>query len=492
MVNDPMQQLRQAAELIKANRRAEAVQILLPVLRADEQNANAWWLMANALTDPNDAREALETLLRLRPDHEKAQRMLARINELYPRPAPAPEPEPEPDLSGFDDSASDPFAGADPFATGETSAPPVEAYREAEASEEDPFAAFPAPQAEGDTSTPAYDPFGPAGAFGPSATAEEDPFAFPAPESQRGTATPAYDPFGPAQTFGPSSAAGEEDPFARQTAGEPAVEAPRRKARPRPAEGDPFGPAAGARPARAAQPRQPTRRTAAGSARPAASRSGTNPLVIVLAVLGGLALLVCLGCLALTYVLPSIGINVAQQVISQIDTSGIMQTLEAEGFPLNESVMATLQAGGLSEALGTLEAGGVPEMVQTLQAGGVFGFDTLGSPLPPDAIQRGGLGYGESRRDTLEAGQRHAWTFSGNSGDQVVIEVVAGDAASGFDSVVALYDPQRLEIAYNDDREEGTYDSRLEFTLPASGTYTLLVREFALNSGKYELRLNRR
>ncbi|NPV66972.1 MAG: hypothetical protein HPY64_07495 [Anaerolineae bacterium] len=496
-MTDSMESLRRAAELIKANRRAEAVQVLLPVLKANEQDANAWWLMANALTDPDDAREALETLLRLRPDHEKAQRMLARINELYPRPAPEPEPEPEPKPGEFGsgDSASDPFAGADLFAAPGASAPPVESYTVAEQeSEEDPFAFAPSPQ-EREAAAPAYDPFGPAQSFGPPVADEEDPFAFAPPTTEWQAAAPAYDPFGPAQSFGPPAAETEEDPFAvKSAAGQPAAEAPRRKTRPRPAEGDLFGAAAGtgSRPgARTAQPRQAKQRPAATTARTATTK-GTNPLVILLAVLGGLVLLVCLGCLALTYVLPTIGVNVAQQVISQIDTSGVVATLQAEGFPIDESVMGTLQAGGISEMIGTLEAGGVPPVLQTLDASGVLSFEAIGSPLPAGVIGRGSLGYGESRRDTLDAGQQHGWTFSGGSGDQVVIELVASDAGSGFDPVVALYDPQNLQVAYNDDGSSEGYDSRLEFTLTGSGTYTILVREFAYNGGKYELRLNRR
>jgi len=460
--------------------------VLLPVLKADEQNADAWWLMANALTDPNDAREALETLLRLRPDHDKAQRMLDRINELYPRPQPEPEPEPGPGEFGFGDSASDPFAGADPFAIPETSAPPVETYTLAEdevaEAEEDPFA-FAAPETGRPAATDIFG--GPAQTFGPVSAGEEDPFAAPAPKTGRTAA----DPFGgPAQTFGAPAAAEEgEDPFAiRETPARAAAEAPRRKARPRVTEDDPFGPAAGARPARSAQ------RAAAGSTRTAAKKKGgTNPLVILLAVLGGVVLLVGLGCLALTYVLPSIGINVAQQVISQIDTSGIMGTLQAQGYPINESFVGTLEAGGFSEMIGTLEAGGMPEVLVTFEAMESFTFGGIGSAQPAEVMQRGSLGYGESRRDTLEIGQQHGWTFNGSGGDRVVIDLVAGDSSSGFDAFLTLYDPQRLQVAYNDDREGGGYDSHLEYTLPANGTYTIVARSFSFTGGKYELRLNR-
>jgi hypothetical protein len=54
------------------------------VLRNDRDNADAWWLMANALAEPDDVREALENVLRLRPANTKAQAMLDKLNARYP------------------------------------------------------------------------------------------------------------------------------------------------------------------------------------------------------------------------------------------------------------------------------------------------------------------------------------------------------------------------------------------------------------------------
>ena len=80
--------LKQAYDLIKAGDKESAVQLLLPVLKADENNASAWWLMANALTDPQDIREALENVLRLHPEHAQAQKKLDKLNAMYPPPKP--------------------------------------------------------------------------------------------------------------------------------------------------------------------------------------------------------------------------------------------------------------------------------------------------------------------------------------------------------------------------------------------------------------------
>jgi len=77
-------QLQQAYEMIRANRKADAQAILMPILKADEDNANAWWLLANALTDPAEIREALENVLRLRPTDSKARQMLDNLNARSP------------------------------------------------------------------------------------------------------------------------------------------------------------------------------------------------------------------------------------------------------------------------------------------------------------------------------------------------------------------------------------------------------------------------
>jgi hypothetical protein len=77
-------QLQQAYDMIKANRKADAQAVLMPILKADEDNANAWWLLANALTDPAEIREALENVLRLRPGDSKAQQMLDNLNARSP------------------------------------------------------------------------------------------------------------------------------------------------------------------------------------------------------------------------------------------------------------------------------------------------------------------------------------------------------------------------------------------------------------------------
>jgi tetratricopeptide (TPR) repeat protein len=101
------QRLNQAYELIKAKKKQEAVDILLPILKFDDNNADAWWLMANALEAPGEIREALENVLRLRPENDKARKMLDNLNLRYP----PPQKTKNDDEFSFDDD--DPFAVID-------------------------------------------------------------------------------------------------------------------------------------------------------------------------------------------------------------------------------------------------------------------------------------------------------------------------------------------------------------------------------------------
>lgn len=120
-------QLQQAYRLIKDGNKTQATAILVPIVRAEPNNADAWWLLANAVSNPDQQRRSLEQVLRLRPNDEKARRMLDRIGGgSTPPPPPPPQPAPPPDP--FTGSTSyppqqqtyDPFAGStpepDPFA----------------------------------------------------------------------------------------------------------------------------------------------------------------------------------------------------------------------------------------------------------------------------------------------------------------------------------------------------------------------------------------
>jgi len=400
MSESVQEQLKQAYELIRAKKRKEAIALLLPILKTDENNANAWWLLANALDDPDDAREALQNVLRLRPDHDKAQQMLDQINRLHP---PAVEIESEPAGDSFDFDEPQELADLLPGTS--------------------PAAGLGA------------DPFGTAQSFGAPSSASSDPFG------------------GPAQTFGaPSSGkrqrSADEDLFGGAAAG---------------AGDDPFG-------APAATPRKRKDEgvlgAPAGTTRAArsAGKAGTNPLVIVLAVVGVVAICGCVACFAITQA-GLFGIAAVGNVV--------VGTLEASGVEF-QSLAETLEAGA-------------PGIAQTLEAQGFdVNFSGDNSILPSNAIAKGGIARGAQKSATLQANELHAYTFSGNSGDRISLELVAQD--SGLDPFLALYDPSNHQVASNDDFDG--LNSLLEFQLTQSGTHTILVRGFGDTGGRYELRFN--
>ncbi|MCA9905409.1 MAG: pre-peptidase C-terminal domain-containing protein [Anaerolineae bacterium] len=89
-------QLVQAYNWIKAGKKQQAEKLLISVLQQHPENADAWWLLANALNAPAEQEEALQEVLKLRPGDEKAQKMLARFAP--PPPAPVEEDDPFADL----------------------------------------------------------------------------------------------------------------------------------------------------------------------------------------------------------------------------------------------------------------------------------------------------------------------------------------------------------------------------------------------------------
>jgi hypothetical protein len=66
--------------------------------------------------------------------------------------------------------------------------------------------------------------------------------------------------------------------------------------------------------------------------------------------------------------------------------------------------------------------------------------------------------------------------FEGQAGQRVTCEVLAARHGSPLDSVLTLYDAGGREVASNDDIP-GSSDSRLEVTLPRTGSYYLSVMD---------------
>jgi hypothetical protein len=72
-------ELQKAYQLIKSGEKEEAISVLRPMLTVDPNNADGWWLLANAVSEPAEQRSALEKVVMLRPDHAQAREKLAEL-----------------------------------------------------------------------------------------------------------------------------------------------------------------------------------------------------------------------------------------------------------------------------------------------------------------------------------------------------------------------------------------------------------------------------
>ena len=82
----------------------------------------------------------------------------------------------------------------------------------------------------------------------------------------------------------------------------------------------------------------------------------------------------------------------------------------------------------------------------------------------------------------LTAADEHRFTFTGSAGQRLFYDALDAD----FDAIyVYLYDPagNNYAIAHNSDSDVGP------FTLPLSGTYTLLIKGSGNYTGDYSFRL---
>lgn len=71
--------LQRAYQLIKAGNKRAARAILLPILRADQDVADAWYLLAHALADPRKRLISFQEVLRLDPGNLSAKKQVARL-----------------------------------------------------------------------------------------------------------------------------------------------------------------------------------------------------------------------------------------------------------------------------------------------------------------------------------------------------------------------------------------------------------------------------
>lgn len=108
---------------------------------------------------------------------------------------------------------------------------------------------------------------------------------------------------------------------------------------------------------------------------------------------------------------------------------------------------------------------------------------------PPAAAQSIAIGAAVEGQLTEADGKSEsdspadAYRFEGREGQRVRIDMTSSD----FDTYLELFDENRVSLDHDDDGgPEGT-DSRLTFTLPATGSYIIEARAFSEATGDYSL-----
>jgi hypothetical protein len=122
----------------------------------------------------------------------------------------------------------------------------------------------------------------------------------------------------------------------------------------------------------------------------------------------------------------------------------------------------------------------------TLRVSG--GSAAAATPTPTAPSAAGTIAVGQTVTATLARGQRNQHTFTAAAG-----EIITIDMEASFDTYLRLLDANGRMIAENDDRGDGTYNSRIRsFSIPAAGTYTISAGSFGdASGGDYTLTLSR-
>jgi len=188
-------------------------------------------------------------------------------------------------------------------------------------------------------------------------------------------------------------------------------------------------------------------------------RSGRNPLVTCLAIIG----ILTLGCCLFTvFVLPRVAVPVIEQIASQFPD--IMETLTYD--PNFQGMFATLEAGG-GLSFGTLTSSGT--------------FDRS------EARDRGKIELGRSITGDKGANTDDYYTLTLTDRQTVTINLES--RTTDLDPRLYVYDSSNQLVGENDDIDMGTNnDSRLTLTV-SPGIYYVVVSAFG-TGGEYTINLS--
>jgi hypothetical protein len=94
MSDEIQPKLNTAFEHVEAGRLEEAIALLNPILETAPDNADAWWIYAHAVSDPQEARRALANVLRIMPDYPGARDLQDILDRDFPAPPVRETPRP--------------------------------------------------------------------------------------------------------------------------------------------------------------------------------------------------------------------------------------------------------------------------------------------------------------------------------------------------------------------------------------------------------------
>ncbi len=145
----------------------------------------------------------------------------------------------------------------------------------------------------------------------------------------------------------------------------------------------------------------------------------------------------------------------------------------------------SVSVGGqeVARASEQLERGQRYELTITVNPDGSAHSNNDGTITTPDTGAGGNpvIAYGDTVTGSLNNEQYILfYDFEGQAGDAIV--VTAERTSGDLDTYLGLFDPQG-ELLAQDDDSGGDRNARLEFTLPATGTYSIAVTRYQVEEG---------
>jgi hypothetical protein len=184
-------------------------------------------------------------------------------------------------------------------------------------------------------------------------------------------------------------------------------------------------------------------------------------------------------------------IDLSSEAFDPVVRVGQMQAGEFTELAMNDD---TLETGLNSRLIFTAEAGGDYIIRATPLSAGSEGAYTLALARGPELAAAEAIEIGSSVEGSLadddgkgaRGATADAYRFSGREGQRIRIDM----SSDAFDTYVELFDANRVSLAEDDDgAAEGT-NSRLTFTLPATGAYFVEARAFTEATGAYSLSIS--